>query len=137
MLTLLASLACSAEHRQDRRDLEDARERWDAAGPSDYRYVYEQDSMIVLGPIDIEVAASEVTVATVRETGEAATHFYRLTVDDLLDQVENVIDARPYTFDVEYDDLGIPTRMHTEASKHASDDVWGFTAEDFESLAED
>jgi hypothetical protein len=137
MLTLLVSLSCSAEHRQDRNDLADARETWDAGGPSDYRYVYEQDSMIVLGPIDIEVEANAVTVATVEETGEPASDFYRLTVDDLLDQVDAVIDARPYTFDAEYDDLGIPTRMHTEASNHASDDVWGFTAEDFESLAED
>ena len=60
-----------------------------------------------------------------------------LTVDDLLEQVEAVIDARPYTFDAEYDGLGIPTRMHTEASKNASDDVWSFTAEDFEPFAED
>ena len=140
MFTPLVLLACSPEHQQQVQDLEAARSAWEEHRPAAYGYTYDDEGMLhaLVGAVAIDVEDREVVLSTVIDTGEKAPDQWWLSIDDLFDEIESVIEGRPSSLDVEYDaELGIPTTLHAVVGENMGDGGWDFETYDFASHSEE
>lgn len=123
----LLLIACVTPQRT--AELEDAEQRWDAAGIDDYAYTLTWRCFCPEGgvPVTIEVQAGEVVASTAEEELDAT--YEARTVPDLFDTVRDAIASAPDAFEVTYDaTLGYPTMLEVDPMANALDEEYGFEA---------
>lgn len=138
MALLLGALACSDSFAPERDDLGEARARWEAEGPVDYRYEYRR--VCFCFPLHglVEVRAGEVVAATDLESGaevppEELASFP--TVDELFATLEEWIARRPHEMRVTYDsELGYPRSAFFDFQFNVADEEQGFDATGLEAV---
>jgi hypothetical protein len=115
--------------RELERDLDRARARWAAAGPEDYRMVYQRGCFCVyevVRPVEIEVRGGVARERRYADTGEPVPEAFRslfLTVPELFQAVEEAIRARAASLQAEYDPhLGYPVEVSIDPRLEVADD---------------
>ena len=120
------------------------RDIWERAGGQDYTMVAAIDCFCDLdGFATLRIEGGEIVEVTEPETGapltrygdgkgptisvaEAQTHY--MTVDQLFDEVERLLDHDPSDFSITYHPtLGYPTQVHFHGSRWVGDSGWGAT----------
>lgn len=124
-LVVLAVAACSRVS-PEQRQLESARERWEAAGLTDYRY--EIVMRCFCPPLDaaVEVAAGQVASATPLSADAAVPESYATTIDELFTKLERELrSSERGDYTIEYHpELGYPTRVSADPIAMAVDDEY-------------
>lgn len=119
ILTSLASCALYTSHRLDREQkrLDEAKEKWEAAGLSDYVMEVKAGSIFCLGyseiPFRVLVDDGEITSSyNVNDPLDPRSFCIHRTTDDVFSDIQGAINARWDGIHVEYDkDLGYPKKI--------------------------
>ncbi|MGH7542120.1 MAG: DUF6174 domain-containing protein [Gemmatimonadota bacterium] len=143
LLALLSGGAsCTDPLGPERTELAQARERWEAAALSDYRFDYRL-SCFCGSPanrdVTVEVRDGAVVAATFHDDGPAATvHDVEglSTIDELFDRIERTLEQEPEQFTAEYDaTFGHPISVSADIAFNISDEEFAFRVDDLASLA--
>ncbi len=149
LLLLLAIMLTACSAMQPKSEVEQARDKWQAANISHYRFnlfigcfCAFRDEM----PLTVEVKDGEVVSLQSESVGEinpANLEYYQryLTIDKLFNEIENGFkgedsESKPAeTLTVTYDETyGFPTQISIDFIEQAVDDELGLTISNFEVL---
>ncbi len=139
LAVLLPSCEVSPTDLDRNTAFREAREQWTLANVSSYSYTVRRNCFCAAatqGPARVEVRNGQ-TVSVTAAAG--ATAFDRAafdaydTVDELFQQVERAMDAKPFRLAVSYDtELGFPSEMFMNPGGNTADDESGFVVVDFQ-----
>jgi len=111
----------------ERVALSQARDRWNAAGLSDYTYTYRPQCFCVPSAIEVTVVNGAVQSHLVLE-GELFGEF--LSIEDLFGFIDDALARQPFSIDVEYDgSLGYPRSVWVDYEQNMADEEMGYTVE--------
>jgi hypothetical protein len=134
LLSLLLS-GCSLIDGDD-ADLDDARDRWEAAGVDDYTMSQTRPCFCpqeFTGPFEVRVSNGAIT--SVRFEGAAVPADRALTVEQVFDVIEEAYRERAEEVQVTYHPtLGYPTDLFIDYVEEVADDERGVQITDFEAL---
>ena len=133
LVVLLVALAASACSRtsNEQRELESARERWEAAGLTSYRYQIVMRCFCP--PLDAAVEVIDGLVVSARPLSEGATvpQSRAVTIDEMFAMLEQELGSKERgDYTIEYHpDLGYPTRVSADPIEMAVDDEYALEIE--------
>lgn len=134
-LLLLATVSCSFFGPEDREELRENRDKWEALGIENYTYTLRQDCFCgfpIQGNVRVRVRAGEVVAvnsipAGDSVVGEEASRFW-LPVDSLFAIADRAL-GRVAFFDINYDgDYHFPAHLEIDWRGDTIDDEVTYTA---------
>lgn len=134
---LLLLAACSSSptgpSRHWLRDLDAARERWQASGITDYSFTYRKSCFCPPLLVRVNVRDGQITAIFDQNADTAfVAPFDDYTMTGLFNDIEQVIDNGPHRFTADYDDNnGRVVSMSADPIANAVDDEWAFSVSEF------
>lgn len=114
-----------------------ARARWEAAGYTDYTYLYRLSCFCppqLLETARVSVSGGQIAAVYLLDSdAPAPPDSYNLysTIDGLFDRLAESLAADPVVFEVTYDGAaGYPTSAQIDISEQIADEEYSFTASD-------
>ncbi len=143
LLLFLAIVLTACSAIQSKSDFDRARDQWQAANISHYRFnlfvgcfcVYTQDMPLIVEVKDGEVVSMEFQSGKAIEASNLE-YFQRFaTIDKIFAEVEKDLGGEADQVTVEYDETyGFPKQVSIDFIQQAADDELGLTVSEFEKL---
>ena len=130
-------IACSDPLGPEQSELEEARARWEAHGSPFYRFTFQRSCFCapaIIRPARIEVHNRVVVSAVDPDTGDPLDPPQEgfLTIDDLFDEIQEIIDLKADEIQASYDeDYGYPLNVVVDWITNAIDDEMSFQVTDY------
>lgn len=133
-LLLLALAACDPLADQ-KDDLRAARERWQDADIDAYRFVLDY-SCFCMNYGDFEIVVENDSIVSAvhipeDEPEDDPVEIPAMTIDEMLDRIEDALDREPVEARLRFHALGYPISAWFDFEENMADEEWGFGVDTF------